>query len=302
MTLPSVPPLWAAIAVALCAGDARSKGSPRMSVERVAPAASAMDPQGAPVASAVRSSRSPQPLAAPLAVKPADDEAVERTLEGHFRGQGSPSRVLFLKNTHIVSAWEEGGKERRDPITTTIPPGHRECKALRSFGSQDFLVCMYWITGPGGGRVDGVLFDPKRRIAGEFFSAAINIQLLMTLCSPDFALGPMPSFNMYEWSTKPATAEQDAEVIVKVGREGWSTQQAELLRASPATKQFCRCVDEESCPGQPTPPSGVATIVYRLSNDRLYPTAGSKMVLQQIAAQWGHSEFLGAWNLKMRGY
>jgi hypothetical protein len=227
---------------------------------------------------------------------------VESVLEGNFRGKALPSRVLFLKNSHIVHAWKEGGTERHDPITTTYPPGHRECKALRSAGSQDFLLCMYWFTGPGGGRVDGVLFDLKRRILGEFFSAAINTQLVRTLCYPDTAVGPMPSFNMAEWDTKAATADRDAEVVVKVGREGWSTKQADTLRASRATKKFCECVDSDACPGEPTPPAGTATIVYRLSNDQLHPTEESKKALAEIAAQWGHSADLKAWNLTMRGY
>ncbi len=161
---------------------------------------------------------------------------------------------------------------------------------------------MYWITGPGGGRVDGVLFDLERRIAGEFFSAAINIQLLSTLCFPETMVGPMPSVNMATWSTKAATAVNDPEIIVTVGREGWSTKQADYLRTRPATKKFCECVGDEKCPGEPTPPSETKTIVYRLSRDQLQPTAESKKVLAEIAAQWGHHPGLEAWNLTMRGY
>jgi hypothetical protein len=227
-------------------------------------------------------------------------QRVEETIEGNFRGKKRRSKVLFLENAHIVHAWDEGGTQRQEPITTTYPPGHRECKALRS-QVQDFLLCMYWFTGPGGGRVDGVLFDLEQRTVGEFFSAAINIQLLGTLCYPDTMTGPMPSFTMAEWSTKDETAANDAEILVKVAREGWSTKQAKSLRNVPATKKFCECVGADDCAGEPTPPVETTTIVYRLANGELRPTASSRKVLGEIAAQWGHHPGLKAWNLAMRG-
>lgn len=81
--------------------------------------------------------------------------------------------------------------------------------------TQDFLVCLYWFTGPGGGRVDGVLFDLKRRKLGEFFSAAINAQAPATLCCPESAAGPMPSVTVTNWSTRDATAQRGARIRVK---------------------------------------------------------------------------------------
>jgi hypothetical protein len=104
------------------------------------------------------------------------------------------------------------------------------------------------------------------------------------------------------WFTEAATDEKDAEVVVTVGREGWSSEEAEVLRALPATKKFCQCVGDENCPGAPTPFKSNLTVVYRLTNDRLHPTEESRKVLQEISAQWGHSAFLKAWNLKMRGF
>jgi hypothetical protein len=252
-----------------------------------------------------------QTSAAPLArasVKPPEPkldeteaETIQETLEGNFHGNGQRTRVLFLESSQILQAWEENGKERREPVTTAIPPGTRECKVLRSLNAQDFLACMYWITGPGGGRVDGVLFDLKRRTAGEFFSAAINVQLLNTLCSPDTMVGPMPSVTMVEWTTKAGTATSSAEIVVAVESEGWSTKQAAQLRTRPSTQKFCTC-DADECPDQPIPPAAKKTITYRLHHDTLTPTAASKRVLQQIAAQWGHNAGLEAWNLAMRGY
>jgi len=235
------------------------------------------------------------------AVKP-EEPKIEETMVGNFRGKNRPSRVLFLDDAAVVHAWDENGTDRREAITTEPPPGHRECKVLRSRASQDFLLCMYWFTGPGGGRVDGVLFDLARHIRGEYFSAAINIQLLSTLCYPDTMVGPMPSFNMVGWSTKAATDDNDAELVVTVHREGWSTKEAEALRALPATKKFCKCGGDESCPGAPTPPESDLTVVYRLTNDRLHPTKESQKVLAETSAQWGHSAFLDAWNMKMRGF
>lgn len=212
------------------------------------------------------------------------------------------SRVLFLDDGAVVHAWDQNGMEEREPIMTEPPAGHRECKVLRSLGSQDFLLCMYWYTGPGGGRVDGVLFDIKRRILGEFFSAAINIEVENTLCFPDTMLGPMPSYNMVGWETKAATADESAEVQVRVAKEGWTTKEAEALRALPATKKFCECAGGENCPGLPTPPKSTSTVIYRLTNDQLHPSEASKLVLAEIAEQWGHQSFLEAWNLKMRGF
>lgn len=227
---------------------------------------------------------------------------VEEIIEGNFRGRNQASRVIFLDNLSIVHAWDDNGTERREPVTTEYPPGHRECKALRSLGSQDFLLCMYWYTGPGGGRVDGVLFDIKRRILGEFFSAAMNIEPLNTLCWPETMVGPMPSFNMGGWSIIAATADNDAQVLVTVSKTGWSTKEAEAVRALPAMKKFCECVGGENCPGEPIPPKGTSTIVYRLKDGQLNPTDESRKVLGEIAAQWGHSPFLRDWNLTMRGF
>ena len=227
---------------------------------------------------------------------------VQQPLEAHFRGKAQQSRVLFLDDSSIVHAWDENGVEKRESVTTDRPPGHRECKALRSLGSQDFLLCMYWYTGPGGGRVDGVVFDIKRRIFGEFFSAAISIALEGTLCFPDTAVGPMPSYNMVGWETKPATRTTDAEVHVSVAKEGWTTQEAAALRALPNTKKFCECAGAEDCAGFPAPPEETSTVVYRLTNDQLRPSEESKQLLAKIAAQWGHNRFLKAWNLQMRGY
>jgi hypothetical protein len=227
---------------------------------------------------------------------------VEETMVGNFRGKNRPSRVLFLDNAAVVHAWDENGTERREPITTEPPPGHRECKVLRSRASQDFLLCLYWFTGPGGGRVDGVVFDLKRRIRGEFFSAAINIQLLSTLCDPETMVGPMPSFNVNGWSVTAATDQGDAEVLVKVGRRGWSTEEAAAVRALPATKTFCQCVGSDDCPGAPNPPESDLMIAYRLTDDRLQPAEEARKTLAEISAQWGHSALLKSWNMKMRGF
>jgi hypothetical protein len=161
---------------------------------------------------------------------------------------------------------------------------------------------MYWYTGPGGGRVDGVLFDIKRRIRGEFFSAAINIQLLNTLCYPETMLGPMPSYSVGGWETKDATTDSDAEVRVTVAKEGWTTKEVAALKALPGTKRFCQCGGGDDCPGEPPPPTETSTIVYRLTNDQIHPTEESKQILGKIAEQWGHSSFLKAWNLQMRGF
>jgi hypothetical protein len=234
--------------------------------------------------------------------RPTSDPKIEETMAGNFRGKNRPSRVLFLGDGAIVHAWDENGTERREPITTEPPPGHRECKALRSRASQDFLLCMYWFTGPGGGRVDGVVFDVQRRMRGEFFSGAINVQLLSTLCHPETMVGPMPSFNVDGWSVTAATDQRDAEVQVRVGRKGWSTKDAEALRARPETKKFCQCAGSDHCPGAPTPPSSELTVAYRLTNDRLQPTEESRKALDEISAQWGHSAFLESWNMKMRGF
>ncbi len=273
--------LWALAAVTLCAC------AEKPSIAREGTAVT-------PPASAQRQEPSqPEPERDP-------ELRVEETIEGNFLGKNRRSKVLFLENTHIVHAWDEAGAERRDPITTSYPPGHRECKALRS-QSQDFLLCMYWFTGPGGGRVDGVLFDLEQRAAGEFFSAAINIDLLGTLCFPEVHLGPMPAFTMFEWSTRAATATNDAEIVVSVERGGWSTKQAKSLRTLPATKKFCTCVGDEECPGEPTPPVDTVTIVYRLTKGELRPTPASRKVLGEIAAQWGHHAWLKDWNLAMRG-
>jgi len=227
---------------------------------------------------------------------------IEKSLEGDFRGGGLESRVLILDNTHLVHSWREDGVERREPITTRIPPGERECKVLDAASSQDFLVCMYWFTGPGGGRVDGVLFDLGRRTRGEFFSAAINWQLPMTLCFPDTALGPLPSFTMLEWSTEPAGPGKDAAIVVKVHEEGWSAAEAKRLRKLPSTQKFCECAGAEQCAGEPKAPTATSTIVYRLSAGQLHPTQPSRKVLGEIASQWGHDARMEAWNLAMRGY
>lgn len=228
---------------------------------------------------------------------------VAETLEGNFRGKGLPSRVLVLDNSHIVHEWVENGTELREPVTTAYPPGHRECKALRSGQSQSFLLCLYWFTGPGGGRVDGVVFDLKRRILGEFFSAALNTQLLSTFCFPKTMIGAMPSFELVDWSTKAATADSVAEVLVTVHGEGWSAKQAESLRGLPVSNEYCKCAEtSEHCTGAPTPPVSTQTIVYQLEKDLLRPTAESRSVLGEIAGQWGQSAFLKAWNLTMRGY
>lgn len=259
---------------------------------------------GVGAAPTAKSNIAAPPSAAPHQTKAvqAQGPRVERTIEGNFRGRGRPGHVLFLDNSEIVQTWDENGTERREPVTTRPPPGTRQCKALRSLKSQDFLLCMYWFTGPGGGRVDGVLFDLARRQRGEFFSAAINIQLLSTLCYPKTMVGPMPSFTLVKWATRAATTNTDAEVLVTVRGEGWSTRQAASLRALPATKKFCKCVGNDKCAGAPKPPVKTTTIVYRLARGRLHPTAGSRKVLREIAAQWNHSAFLKAWNLTMRGY
>ncbi len=234
----------------------------------------------------------------PVATQPTGAAA----LTGHFLGTGNGSRVVFETDEQMVHVWNEGNEERREAITTEPPRGERECKVLRSNGGQDFLLCMYWFTGPGGGRVDGVLYDLKRRIRGEFFSAAVNTQLHSTLCYPETMAGPMPSFNMVEWSTEAATPEQDAEIRVVLERKGWSTQEAKHLRSQPVVKQFCGCLGAEDCANEPAVPVETKTLVYTLARDQLSPTKDSRAVLQAIAAQWGHHDGLKAWNLAMRRY
>ena len=231
-----------------------------------------------------------------------DKPKVKETLEGAFRGSGTKSRILFLENTHIVHTWSEAGVEKSEPITKRYPPGHRECKVLRSHESQDFLVCMYWYTGPGGGRVDGILFDLKRSTRGEFFSSAINIGLLVTLCYPETAAGPMPSFNMVEWATIDASKDEPAKITARVQREGWSTKEAAALRSQKRSQKYCKCAGAEECADEPKPPEKDLKVTYRLLSDELRPTKESKEVLKQIRAQWGHNDSLGVWNMKMRGF
>jgi hypothetical protein len=161
---------------------------------------------------------------------------------------------------------------------------------------------MDWFTGPGGGRVDGVLYDLKRRILGEFFSAAMNIQLQNTLCYPDTMVGPMPSYTLDEWETKDGTESTDAEVRITVSKEGWTTKEAAILRAQSNTKAFCRCVGADDCPGERKAPKKTSTLVFVLTKDQLHPTSASKTTLGEIASQWGHNSFLNNWNLKMRGF
>src|SRR5688572_32604652 len=255
----------------------------------------ARDADAKPLEPAAQTSAAPaivQPVPPRADVIVARESKPEPPLEGHFRGREQRSRVLFLDDGAMVHAWNEQGTEKREPITTEAPAGHRECKVLRSGGSQDFLLCMSWYTGPGGGRVDGVLFDLERRTLGEFFSAAINIELENTLCSPGTMVGPMPSYNMVGWETKAATRDQDAEVHVRVEREGWPSKEAESLR----TKKFCECLGREDCPPVPTPPTAASTVVYRLTHGKLQPSEASQQVLEEIAAQWGHNSFLEAWN------
>jgi len=223
-------------------------------------------------------------------------------ISANFRGAGRKSQVLFMKDQQMVHAWDEDGKEKRESITTKPPPGTRQCKALRSHESQDFLLCMYWFTGPGGGRVDGILFDLKRRIQGEFFSAAVNTEVLSTLCYPETMVGPMPSFALVDWSTRAATAIRKAEIRIEVQRKGWSTGDAKNLRSQPAIGKFCECLGAQGCTGEPSLPVNERTIVYELDNDQLHPSKSSRAVLQEIAAQWGHHDGLKAWNLTMRGY
>lgn len=227
--------------------------------------------------------------------------SVETTLVGRFRGGPRTSRILFLDDQTIYHAWDEDGAEQREPVTTRYPPGHRECKALRSFEAQDFLLCMYWYTGPGGGRVDGMIFDLQRHLYGEFFSAAINVQLLGTLCYPDSMVGPMPSYTMTGWETRDASATAAAEVRVTVDKEGWTTLEAAALRARPQVKKYCDCVGAEDCPGEPTAPTETSTVVYALTGNQLRPTQPSEAMLRKIAAQWGHNAALDNWNLMMRG-
>ncbi len=86
----------------------------------------------------------------------------------------------------------------------------------------------------------------------------------------------------------PPTPDHDGEVVVNVRREGWSTAEAAALRALPATKKFCECAGDGDCHDGPPPPVSTATVVYRLANDRLNPTAESRRALSEIAAQWGH--------------
>jgi hypothetical protein len=150
--------------------------------------------------------------------------------------------------------------------------------------------------------VDGVLFDLKRRILGEFFSAAMNIQLQNTLCYPDTMVGPMPSYTVDGWETKDGTESSDAEVRITVSKEGWTTKEAAILRTQPDIKNFCRCVGEESCHGEPKTPTKTTTIVFTLTKDQLHPMSESKATLEEISSQWGHSSFLNSWNLKMRGF
>jgi hypothetical protein len=281
-----------------CDGDARTRPVPSARTGSTAARTEQTKPLAPPEQPSAASSQTQQPPPPPEPQIPSEP----KVLQGHFRGKDRLSRVLFLDDMDIVHTWDDKGTERREPIATGYPPGHRECKALRSLGSQDFLLCMYWYTGPGGGRVDGVLYDIRRHILGEFFSAAINIQLLNTLCSPETMVGPMPSYNMVGWETTDATADSDAEVRVTVAKEGWTTTEARTLRSLPKMKKFCQCVGEDGCPGAPTPPTETSTVVYRLTKDQLHPTEASKPILGRIAEQWGHSPFLKAWNLRMRGF
>jgi hypothetical protein len=76
---------------------------------------------------------------------------------------------------------------------------------------------------------------------------------------------------------------QDAALVVKVQRQGWSGAEAKRWRALPSTKKFCECAGAEACVGEPTQPTATSTLGYRLSNGQ-------------------HDANLDAWNLTMRGY
>src|SRR5690606_7964265 len=152
--------------------------------------------------------------------------------------------------------------------------------------------------------VDGILFDLKREIAGEVFSAAINIQLPSTLCFPEVGTGPMPAYWVGEWSIRAPAEGKPPAIVVPVTRKGWATAEAEKLRDSPRGKTFCTCFaeDEENCQVKIEPPEKKEILVFELANDQLHPTDSTVAVLEDIAKQWGHSVGLMEWNMKMRGF
>jgi len=246
-----------------------------------------------------------QEAAAALPAKPDSGLGPKLTqeLSGDFRGDGAPSRVLFFDDHSVVLAWSEGGTERRETISAAVPPGHRECKALHASKGQAFLLCMTWFTGPGGGRVDGVIFDLREKTVGEFFSSAINIDLLGSVCFTESSMGPMPSFNMTSWSIEEASAERDPRILITVHRQGWPSAQVAAIRRQPEFKKYCKCMAQgvDDC-DEPKVPGKDELIELELSKEGLRPTAASSRILRDIAGQWGHSSMLHAWNLTVRGY